>query len=603
MRKVFYAFFYTLILLYLNSLIPRTYAAGEFLSSYNVSYQIMEDGNTIVEEQISLTNELTTRFSTEAEITLGSPNIYNISAYDNIGKIFIKVSKVSDETKVHAVFNEKVVGVGKTYVWHLKYETPDLVSLNGLVKEINIHKLELNPDIEEYNLTIRYPESFGQVLYVKPGNQPKLFFNKNDLAKSQISIAFGSYQVFNFKLNYGLKNPKITPIYTEIALPPDTNYQKVFLKTLVPAPLDVTLDPDGNWLAKYQLGPEQKLTVLATGSAQIFSRPQKQEESLNFNALKSLSLPQKYWESDNEKIKALAKQLGSIKDIYNYAVKFLKYDYNRVVSTPQRLGAKFILEHPENAICMEFTDLFISLGRSLGTSVREVDGFAYTNNSKLKPLSLKKDVLHSWPEYYDESKKVWREVDPTWENTSGVDYFNEFDLNHFAFVKRGRNSQYPYPAGAYKTNGDEAKDVEVTFGKSEDLERRDKIEMSLTVSSLVYAGFSYEGTLIIKNRGNNQTEKKVLTLKGNNLEITSALTTEIPPIPPFGQREYKIAFKGSAPSQDAFLTAFLGSDNISKEINIKPLTIIYLLPTFALVAIVGLLIAFYLYRKVWNRKS
>ncbi len=594
------SFFLFLISYFLFLTTSTAYGAGEFLSSYNVSYQIGGDGNTIVEQQISLTNQLTTLFPTESEITLGSPNIYNISAYDNIGKIFIRVSKANEDTKVRAVFNEKVVGKGKTYVWHLRYETPDLVSLNGLVKEINIPKLDLNPDIQDYNLAIYHPDSFGQILYVKPDNRKKLFFDKNDLSQSQISLAFGDYQVFNFKLNYTIKNPKITPIYTEIALPPDTSYQKVFLKTLTPLPLDVVLDPDGNWLAKYQLRPEQTITVQATGSAQIFSRPQKQEV-LNFNALKSLSSPQKYWESDDEKIKVLAKQLGSAENVYNYLVKFLKYDYNRVVAIPVRLGAKYILDHPEKAICMEFTDLFISLGRALGLSVREVNGFAYTNNSKLKPLSLKKDVLHSWPEYYDESKKAWLQVDPTWGNTSGVDYFEQFDLNHFAFIKRGRNSEYPYPAGAYKViDGDEAKDVEVTFGNKGDLEKKDKIEMTMTASNQIYAGFSYQAILTIKNMGNTVTDKKVLTLKGNHLEITSEQTAEISPLPPFGQREYKIGFKPIQPSRDASLTAFYNNQNISKEIVVKPLTLIYLVPVLALVFIIAMLVMF-LSSKVWKR--
>lgn len=609
MQKVFLVLFYTLILLYLNTclsavfdLIPRIYASGEFLSRYNITYSVGEDGNTTVDQQISLTNQLTALFPSESEITLGSPNIYNISAYDNIGKIFIKVSKENEETKVHAVFNEKVVGKGKSYIWHLKYETPDLVSLNGLIREINIPKLELNPDIEQYNLTIRYPENFGQILYVKPNNQQKLFFDKNDLSKSQISIAFGNYQVFNFKLSYTLKNSKITPAYTEIALPPDTNFQKIYLKTLTPAPLDVAVDPDGNWLAKYQLGPEQKITILATGSAQIFSKPQKQEEVLNFNSLKYLSSPQKYWESDDVKIRSLAKQLGSVESIYNYLIKSLKYDYNRVINIPERLGAKYILEHPTQAICMEFTDLFISLVRALGISVREIDGYAYTNNSKLKPLSLKKDVLHSWPEYYDESKKAWIQVDPTWGNTSGVDYFNQFDLNHFAFVKRGRNSEYPYPAGAYKANGDESKDVEVAFGKKEDLIKTENIAMSLTISSPVYAGFSYEAVLLIKNLGNIQTGKRVLTLKGNNLEISSPAAADVTTIPPFGQKEYKIAFKPIKPGQFTSLAAFYGADQISKEISVKPLTIIYLLPILALITL-AFLIIFLLYKRVWKRKS
>ena len=56
---------------------------------------------------------------------------------------------------------------------------------------------------------------------------------------------------------------------------------------------------------------------------------------------------------------------------------------------------------------MEFTDLFVAIARAAGIPARESVGYAYTTNSRLRPLSLVTDVLHAWPEYYDADKKIW----------------------------------------------------------------------------------------------------------------------------------------------------------------------------------------------------
>ncbi|NCC70435.1 hypothetical protein EOM09_02540, partial [bacterium] len=44
------------------------------------------------------------------------------------------------------------------------------------------------------------------------------------------------------------------------------------------------------------------------------------------------------------------------------------------------------LNLPNSSICTDFTDLFITLARAKGIPAREVQGFAYTNNSKIKPI-------------------------------------------------------------------------------------------------------------------------------------------------------------------------------------------------------------------------
>jgi hypothetical protein len=594
---------FSFIVLFIFSATKSYAASGEFKTRYNVVYQISQDGKVIVDQEITLINQLTSLFATQSEITLGSANIYNISASDKIGKIYIKVNKENEETKVTAFFNEKVVGVGKKYVWHLRYETSDLVSLNGLIKEINIPKLELNPDIDDYTLTISVPESFGNILYIKPFYDKKtLFFNKDELSKSQISITFGEFQVFNFDLSYNIANTKITPVVTEIALPPDTSYQSIYLKTINPKPETIYIDPDGNWLARYQLRPNETINVTATGSAQIFPKPKYKEKQISFRGINDLLLKQKYWETEDSEIKKLAGELKTPQNIYNYVVGNLKYDYERVSKIPTRYGAKYALSNPKQAICMEFTDLFIAIARASGIMAREIDGYAFTNNSTLKPLSLKRDVLHAWPEYYDDRTQNWIQIDPTWENTTqGLDFFNTLDLNHLVFIRRGKRSDYPYPPGAYKDKEGVSKDVNVKFGNIEDIVVNKKIIISIDAPKEIYAGFISEARIIIENFGNTIQEKKFLNVKIDDADLIENREVEIGSIPPFGKKETMIKFKpnGLITPKNIRLSLFYDNEKSEKLIRIKPIKAIYLAP-YLLAVMILILLTILAARKLWK---
>ena len=139
--------------------------------------------------------------------------------------------------------------------------------------------------------------------------------------------------------------------------------------------------------------------------------------------------------------------------IYNYIVANYEYDFDALNNTTvQRKGAEFALTRKGKWTCMEFSDLFIALSRAMGIPAREINGYAFSNDEIDKPISVSikgGDLLHSWIEFYDPFYG-WIQVDPTWGATSGIDYFTKLDTNHFIFVKRGVNSEYPAPAGAYR---------------------------------------------------------------------------------------------------------------------------------------------------------
>jgi len=238
----------------------------------------------------------------------------------------------------------------------------------------------------------------------------------------------------------------------------------------------------------------------------------------------------------------LANELKTPKKIYEYVVDKLSYDFSRVESNSPRLGALEALKNPDSAVCLEFSDLFIALSRSAGIPARQINGYAYTDNSSQRPLSFVKDILHAWPEYYDYEKSAWIMVDPTWGNTTrGVDYFDLLDFDHFAFVISGENSSYPVPAGGYKSESDlNKKDVDVKISKAF-TPKGSSLNPKLNIKSIVIAGFPINATVTIENTGDvisSQTETLVTSEKltpGKQTLITGG-------IPPFGSKDISFSF-------------------------------------------------------------
>ncbi|MBI2036204.1 transglutaminase domain-containing protein [Candidatus Microgenomates bacterium] len=435
-----------------------------------------------------------------------------------------------------------------------------------------------SPELGDYTTSVSVPASFGKPSYIKPVSVKGegLTFPKEDVLKG-ISIVFGEYQLFDFTLSYHLKNNRLYPVITEIALPPETAYQEILLDRLEPQPLTVYIDKDGNWLAKYRLEGSQKLDIKATGRARLLHTPDSAKAMPLENPQEYL-VPQKYWETGNQAITELAKELKTPRAIYDFVAAKLKYDFGRIEKSLPRAGAAQVLDAQDSAICMEFTDLFVALARAAGIPAREVDGFAYTGNERLRPLSLVKDILHAWPEYYDTEKKLWIAVDPTWGNTSGIDYFDIFDFNHFAFVIKGYDSQYPSPAGSYKEPADfDKKDVEVTFALDNLFEEKRSIAITTDLAKQVMAGFPIKGTFTIANFGNKIFNEKSFRLSVNNL-FPKAQTASINPIPPFGKTTINVKLQSNSyfDSFAADLTAVIGRQEFKRKVQVLPFYLVYL---------------------------
>lgn len=536
-------FLFTIYSLILTS---KSFAAGEFVTTFSTTYQIDSQGVATVIQAITLTNSLANVYATQYALEVGSTRVSNIRATNPAGQTIPASSVTTDnKTAIAVTFPDKVVGKGQSRAFSIKYQNEDAAQKIGNILEITIPKLAEPEQIDAYEVTLKVPKSFGQPKIITPATFTQqdsidttiLSFSDKTAKESGITAIFGQYQVINFSVNYHLENRTVSQGLVQVALPPDTAYQKITFTAINPPPKNIESDQDGNWIATFMLDPKARQTIVANGAALLYLEPTVPVPPPQ--ALTAYVKEQPYWPVSDENIQKLAATLHTPQAIYDYVVKTFTYNYSRLNANSGRLGAKDALEHPENALCTEFTDAFITLARAAGIPAREVNGFAYTENPKLKPLSLVQDVLHAWPEYYDSDKNAWIPVDPTWGNTTGVDYFHHLDFNHFVLAIHGQSSERPIPAGFYKlADSPEEKDLNFSFTTTPPTPQG---SLDTTVVA-VEQGFLSNGLtarLALTNNSGEAYYNIPVSLSAENATVTPAQTT-ITQVLPFVSQEFSV---------------------------------------------------------------
>ena len=453
MKKIFLY----LLLLFTSALIDpiNASAVAEFTTTFNSLYNITSAGESNVTHTITLKNNLSHIYATDYSIATSGDKLKNITASDESGPLQSTINVQNGITNILLTINHPIVGKDQTKTISLSYQTDDVVEIIGDTTTINIPRLARANEAESYTRIVRVQniQDRPQLIYPpfsksEPDGDYTIYTFDGHQSDS-LTLLFGKSVTYKLNLTYELRSKELNASDSELALPPDTNYQHIMIGSLTPPPLDIHLDESGNWLARYTLRPQEKLLVKAEIYATVYPQPTLFDpSSVNLNK----SPGSKYWETKSATITNIAGQLKTPENIYRYITSNFTYNYAGATAGSSRKGAQVALSSPTNVLCTEFTDSFVSLARVLQIPSREINGYGYTKNSTLQPQNTTTDILHSWPEFYDTSKKQWISIDPTWGNTTGgIDYFNKLDFSHIAFVRHGAEDSYPLPAGSYKS--------------------------------------------------------------------------------------------------------------------------------------------------------
>ncbi len=577
--------------------VPDT-SGKEFSTTYDIIYEVGDDGVTAVTEKVALKNLTAKYFASKYTLIIGSTNLSDVTATDQQqSPLEVTTSPQGTKTQIDIKLNQQIAGQGKVQTFILKFKSKDFAQKIGKTWSVDIPKAPTAQALDAYNVVLSVPIDFGDPTSITP--QPKsqsstynrltLNYTKEQLATSGVSANFGSFQVFHFNLHYRLKGESLFPDLKSVPLPATTQYQDIALTSIDPKPLNVTIDRDGNYVAWYRLQHGDAFNVEVKGSAKIYDSGRKELIPVLSSADRTALLQaDKYWEKDSpllrEKVNEIFKNgtPPGTKDkaslIYRYVADSLRFDVSRIHQNGERLGALTAINNPNTAVSQEFADLFVALSRAANIPAREVDGFALSLNQSLRPLSLANQSMHAWAQYYDESKG-WVMVDPTWDNTTGgIDYFYKFDLNHISFLTRGVSSTQELPL----------QKVEVSLS-DEDFMTTPQIQPTLQMRERIWAGLPYHAVVKVTNNGTSVTPAMPLTFTSGQLSVVGDSSLVIPPLPPFGTAEYTFDYRtpNFTKEYQETVEVLVGAQKITKQVTVTSLFGILSYPV--LIGIIGLL--------------
>ncbi len=565
-----------LIIFFFIFITPSAIFARDYIADYNVEYFISEGDteiNTNVKFGIKLTNLKTEVYVRRFGLSFPkSFAITNIQASADGTQIKPKLSEEGTQTIVQLDLPSPKRGKDSVNDLTLSFDQSNLFQISGTIWEVILPTLK-GESKGEYKVTVHLPQSTPRKIAIakpKPTSIKGHDVFWDNPTNSTIYAVFGDTQNYKMHLTYNLQNEKIKNQEQEIALPPDTLYQKVFTESLSPQPSKVRTDEDGNYLASYTVGPKQKLTINYIGTAQLTTstRPEvhalqpqiiKKQESylLTARPLWTIQNPDKY------------ETLKNAHDIYKFVTTSLSYNYGKLRSNVGRIGAQKALSNPTVAVCTEFSDTFVALAREKGVLSREVEGYGYSKDRAIRPLSLVSDILHSWPEYYDSDSNRWVSVDPTWESTSGIDYFTSLDLNHIVFAIHGHDPVNPRPAGFYKTG--DSKDISVQ-PISTAPEEINKLEVTeLKIPNQINEKELYKSQFTIENKGNTIAWGVPLSFQSEDIEAQIS-ESQIIELAPYEKKsvEFTIKAKRKGKKKSSLTLTAGNTSSITRQVLILP---------------------------------
>lgn len=519
---------------------PSLQAADNFTTSYNVVYRVLENGDTEVRQEISITNLTEDFYASEHQFQVGSREISNVWAEDASGYLDPQVIERDENYVIQVAFGAPVFGRGNTYRFTLGYEV-DAFRKQGNLWRMDIPGLAQGRGLSSYNLQLIVPQKFGSVAYLSPspvqrstiGNLFRFEFDKEQLVGG-VRAGFGESQIYNLDLRFYLENPLDQKAYLDMPLPPDIfGRQQVFYKKLTPSPESIYIDEEGNYLARYLFQPNQEQTVQFSGSVYFYKTDRKEifSSDLKVNDIpgeikQKYTGEEKYWEVNSPEIKERAEKITSedksvvnnLKSIYEYTVAHLSYSEERLLNDFSRFGAKAALEMRNDVLCTEYADLFIALARSVGIPARLVEGYAYSESDKDEPRV--KGALHAWVEVYIPTSDggEWMQIDPTWGSTTGgADYFYELDLSHVAFVRKGISSTDPFLLADYEQSAGDW--LNVSFGESF-RGYHPNLKTDLEIKNTGLAGLWRSGILTVENETGVTAFDVQVTLDFDQLDLS-----------------------------------------------------------------------------------
>lgn len=449
-------------------------AAGVFNITIDRVFTVDTEGVMHVKETFNITNNttnleipkgsdvnfqiLTFRIDSDESVELLDRSSATAKVYGPDGKL-ATFDKTEDIDKVDFdVPYPSSLRPGSSTSFRFEYTNYELSEKVGALRDIYIHgfdeDFEFNSGnfVVTYKTTLEVPKFLGDKNFVSPaptseserGDVLVYKFSQGSLVDGFVWLQLGKEQIYQFKIIEEVRSTEVqdTGFYNEyrIIIPRDVYEaeinQEVFYSSIVPVPKYIQEDAEGNLIGVFEFPTSFAGVITLEGYARVsvvgdINATDVTNVSSISSEFERYLNPAEFWEVDDPSIQEKAMELKGNKEnvfeivesTYRYIVDSIDYSNVKRFGINERQGAKATLAGG-SAVCMEYSDLFLSLSRAQGIPVRAAFGYGYDSR-----VPDDEQVAHQWVEAYMPGIDKWVSIDVTW-GESGTTLIGG-DMNHF----------------------------------------------------------------------------------------------------------------------------------------------------------------------------
>ena len=240
----------------------NVFAKEDFKTTLITKYEVNTEASANVTFDYTIENLKSEILAKEFHVNFTYLKPKNLNVTENGKELKFNLTEEQNSYYAKIIFDDDLYGKGKKRNFQINFTEDNISKRTGNILEISIPKIN-STDIDVFENHLIIPTSIGPLAYVTPSNYERnengesfvFVFKGQNSFDSGIKAAFGEFQVFEFNLNYNLKNESTKSQNLDIAVPPDTPYQNVYLTKLSSDPAKSRKDEDGNWLLSFKLKP------------------------------------------------------------------------------------------------------------------------------------------------------------------------------------------------------------------------------------------------------------------------------------------------------------------------------------------------------------